>query len=88
MKSLCIFLLENWYADLRKSVPANVSKRINAGIRSFERSSNEVCEAVKSAKKSGAAIDARRRRKDVSSALKHGHRFGSSIKHIPCKHDK
>lgn len=85
MDSLCMFLLEAWYTDVRKSVPATVSKRVNNGIRSFANASPETSKAVKLAKMSGAALDAKRRRKDVASALKHGHRRGSSIVHSPSR---
>ena len=85
MKSLCMFLLENWYSDVRKSVPATVSKRINAGIRSFENSSDEVKEAVQLAKNSGAAAEARRRRKQVLRTLYHGKLQRGNIVHKPSK---
>lgn len=84
MKSLTMFLLEAWYLDCRKNVPATVSKRVNAGIRSFENSSVEVQKAVELAKNSAAAADARRRRSGVKAALAGGKRRGTAIVKSPC----
>lgn len=88
MKSLCIFLLEAWYFDVRKNVPATVSRRVNAGIRSFSNNSSEVQETVILAKKSGAAKDAKRRRGSVKRALYYGRMHGGNIVHVPCRKAK
>ena len=84
MKSLAMFLLEAWYLDVRKSVPASVSKRVNAGIRSFAKSSEEVQKAVELTKNTAAASDARRRRSSVKAALAGGKMRGGNIVHVPC----
>lgn len=62
MKSLLIFMLEAWYTDVRKHVPAKIAKRVNSGIRSFERNNSDVKDAVKKAKNSAVATHGRRTR--------------------------
>lgn len=88
MKSLAMFLLEAWYLDCRKSVPAATSRRVNAGIRGFQESSDEVKKAVESAKNSAAAAEARRRRHSFKSALAKGKLRGTAIVQSPCGNRK
>jgi len=85
MKSLLIFMLEAWYTDVRKSVPATVSNRVNSGIRAFSNADPTLREIVNLAKKSGAAAVVHRKRSQIKFNLARQRRYGANIKHVPCR---
>lgn len=88
MKSLLICLLVHYYTDIKRRIPAKLSRKIDSDIRSLCLEKADL-EAIRSNCKNVAEAEkARRRRQEHKHKLPAKSDHNPGVQHVPCRQDR
>lgn len=88
MKSLLICLLVHYYSDIKRQIPAKLSRKIDDDIRDLCHDKPELAKIRSNCKNIAEAEKARIRRAETKRMKNYKHAGNPHVKHVPCRDRK